>query len=341
MVAGFFLNSEYSGRRKGDPDYRIVLPTTRMIMAAKKNKSVPGKKTSLWRLLVRSFAEMKKNDPLRMAGATAFFTTFALPPILIILFQLFTLFLSRRFVGPEMAEILSDTFGADSARQIRVTTRGFRTMAQSWYTAAAGFLFLVFVATTLFIVVKNTLNVIWKVRARQNPGILFYLRLRGRSLMVILFAGVLFLAGLLLDGFEVLAGKYIEKILPGGGVFFSGALNEIIGAVIVAVWFVLLFRYLADARPSWRVAIIGGCLTGVLFSAGKTLLSFLMDRSNIGTIYGASGSLVLILLFVFYSSFILYFGASFIKIYAEARQQPLRPVNHAYRYEVLEVGVKE
>lgn len=289
----------------------------------------------------QSFAELKRNDPLRMAGATAFFTTFALPPILIILLQLFTLFLSRRFVGPEMMDMLSDTLGPDSARQIRITTRGFRTLMKNWYTLIAGFLFLVFVATTLFIVVKNTLNVIWKVRIREKPGFLFYLRLRARSFLVILLAGLLFLAGLLLDGIEVLAGKYLDKILPGGGIFFSGALNEIISAVIVTTWFVLLFRYLADARPSWKVAISGGLLTGILFSAGKALLSFLMRGSNVGSIYGASGSLVLLLLFVFYSSFILYYGASFIKVYAAALQQPLRPVNNAYQYRVLEVGLNE
>lgn len=294
----------------------------------------------IWQLFGRSFAELKKNDPLRMAGATAFFATFAIPPIVIILFQLFTIFLSRRLVGPEMMEILSDSLGPGTARQIRVTTRGFSTMAQTWYAAAAGFAFLVFVATTVFVVIKNSLNVIWKVRAREKPGFRFYLRLRARSFLVILSAGVLFLAGLLLDGFKVLAGKYIDRIM-GGGSFFSGALNEVIGVLIMTIWFVLLFRYLADARPSWKVAITGGSLTGVLFSAGKALLAYLLGSSNIGSLYGASGSLVLLLLFVFYSSFILYFGASFIRVYADAIGMPLRAVNKAYHYKVLEVGVDE
>lgn len=292
-------------------------------------------------MLRQAFAELKRNDPLRMAGATAFFTCFALPPILIILFRLFTLFLSRKLVGPEMMEALSNTFGPEGAEQIRITTRGFRTLMQNWYTAIAWFLFLVFVATTVFIVVKNTLNVIWKVRVRERPGFLFYLRLRGRSLLIILLAGILFLAGLLLDGFEVLAGKYLDQVLPGGGIFFSGILNELIGAVIVTTWFIILFRYMADARPSWKVVIGGGFLTGILFSAGKVLLGILLRKSNIGSIYGASGSLVLLLLFVFYSSFILYFGASFIKVYAAALRQSLNPVDNAYQYRILEVGVEE
>src|SRR3982751_2319051 len=105
---------------------------------------------SLLRLL---FREMKNNDPLRLAGATAFFTSFALPPILIILFQLFSLFVNRRFVGSEMMQVLKDTFGEEGANQIRVTARGFRTIATNWYTATGGFLFLIFVATTLFTVI--------------------------------------------------------------------------------------------------------------------------------------------------------------------------------------------
>jgi len=287
-----------------------------------------------WRLLKQSFREIKRNDPLRMAGATAFFTTFALPPIVIILFQLFSLFFNKRLVGAEMMEIISDTLGKASAAQIRQTTRGFNTLARNWYIATGVFLFLVFVATTLFSVIKNSLNDIWNITVKDRPGILFNLKLRARSLGIILAAGLLFLAAIFLDGFEILAGNYFEKIGTTGGHFFKGALNEIVSVVIVTSWFIVLFRYLADGRPSWRVAIAGGCLTGVLFSAGKALLSFIMRNSNINTLYGASGSIVLILLFVFYSSFLLYFGASFIRVYGEAIHQPLRLVNQAFRYQL-------
>ena len=293
------------------------------------------------RLVRQSFGEIKKHDPLRMAGATAFFTTFALPPIVIILFQLFSLFLSKRLVGSELMEIFSDTLGKGSAAQIRQTTRGFNTLARNWYIASGGFLFLVFVATTLFSVIKNSLNEIWNISVKDKPGILLNLSLRARSLGIILAAGLLFLANIFMDGFEILAGNYFEKLWPTGGGFFKGALNEIVSVVIVTTWFIVLFRYLADGRPSWKVAIAGGCLTGVLFSAGKALLSFLMRNSNISTIYGASGSIVLILLFVFYSSFLLYFGASFIKVYAEAIQQPLRLVNKAFRYQLRRMNEEE
>jgi len=307
-------------------------------MTVTKKKQEDRRLAPFWRMVRQSFREIKRNDPMRMAGATAFFTTFALPPIFIIIFELFSLFLSKRLVAKEMMQILSGTLGKGSALQIRQTTRGFGTLASNWLLTAAGFLFLLFVATTLFLVIKNSLNEIWQIKVKDKPGLFFNLKLRARSLAIILVAGLLFLAGILLDGFEILAGDYISRIFSGGGKFFKGMLNEIVTTTVIIIWFIILFRYLADGRPSWRVALAGGCLTGVLFSAGKTVLSYLMRNSNIGTLYGASGSMVLILLFVFYSSFILYFGASFIKVYAESIKQPLQLVNKAFRYELSKVG---
>ena len=296
------------------------------------NKPARNKVPVFLRLLGHSFQEMKRNDPLRMAGATAFFTTFALPPILILLFQLFSLFLSKKLVGSELMEVLSDTFGREVASQVRLTTRGFRTLVDNWYFAIPGFLFLLFVATTLFGVIKNTLDDIWLIKLKDKPGLLFNLGLRARSAGVILVAGLLFLAGIFLDGFEILAGNNIGKIYPQGGKYFKGAMNEIAGFLIVTIWFIVLFRYLADGRPSWKAAIAGGALTGLLFSGGKALLSVLMKSNNIVSIYGGSASMVLMLLFVFYSSFLLYYGACFIKVYSDRTGRPIEPIDKAYSY---------
>lgn len=296
------------------------------------------KKGDIKPLLQQSLLEMKKNDPLRMAGATAFFTTFALPPILIIIFQLFSLFLDKKFVGTSIMKILTKTLGKLSSEQIRITTRGFRNFTHNWFTTVLGFLFLLFVATTLFRIIKNTMNDIWRIGIKDHAGSLVYLKHRGKSFAVIVLAGFLFLAAIFLDSFQALAGESLNDIFHGGGKFFKGAFNEITSAVLIAVWFILLFRFLADGRPAWRVAIAGGCVTGILFSIGKAVLSYLVQNSNVGTIYGTSGSIVLIFLFVFYSSFILYFGAGFIKAYSELSNQPIRPLPHAFRYRLQKIS---
>jgi membrane protein len=291
--------------------------------------------TVFWQLLKQSFNRLKGNDPLRMAGATAFFTSFALPPIIVLLFQLFSIFFPKKLIGTELGKLLSTTLGTAGAEQMRNTARGLRHLAQNWYMAVFGVLFLIFVATTLFKVIRNTINDIWNIRVEQS-GFLYELKTRGISLAIILAAAILFLAAETIDGMRVVAGKYMGSIWKEG-TFFSSALNEIAGVVVIIAWFIVLFRFLANARPSWRVAIFGGILTGILFYIGKTVLSILMSHSNADIVYGAGAAIVLILLFMFYSSFILYFGASFIREYAALIDDPIIPLHKAYQYELQKV----
>ena len=277
-----------------------------------------------------SFVLFKKNDPLRLAGATAFFTTFALPPIVFILAQLFGFFFGRKNMGQGLLENISNNLGKDGARQIREVIKSIYGFDDSWYVIVLGFLFLFFVATTLFIVIKNSLDQLWQITIKDKPGVLFNLGIRLRSFAVILLVGILFFAELFLKSIEVLARDYLETIFYGGSIYFKSIFNEITSVLIVSAWFIILFRFLADGRPAWKAALVGGFLTGLLFTAGRFLMRTLLIDSNISQLYGASGSLVLILLFVFYSSFIMYYGACFIAVYSEKKQWPLLPNNKAY-----------
>lgn len=297
----------------------------------------PGEFGRITRSFRASFIELKKNDPLRLAGATAFFTTFALPPILYLLVQLFGLFMDRRTFGRQMLEGIAHTLGDDGAGQVRQVMRSISGLGNSWYVIVIGFLFLVFVATTLFSVIKNSLNQIWQIAVMDKPGLVFGLRLRLRSMAVIIFAGLLFFVDLLSESFQVIAGDYMESLWKGAGGYFKSAFHEVAGIVIVATWFIVLFRYLADGRPNWRASIMGGLLTGILFTIGKILLQFLLIDSNIGKLYGASGSIVLVLLFVFYSSFILYYGACFIHCYSIEKELPIKLAGKAYSYKIEQV----
>jgi membrane protein len=114
---------------------------------------------------------------------------------------------------------------------------------------------------------------------------------------------------------------------------FNKTLSAAISIVTVWAWFTVLFRYLPDGKPPWRVAITGALLTSILFSFGKYLLRWLLPNSNIGVVYGTSASIVLLLLFVFYSSLILYYGAAFTKVWSVFINQPIKPVNNAIYYE--------
>ena len=267
--------------------------------------------------LVPSFRLLKKNDPLRLAGATAFFTTFALPPIVFLLAQLFGLFFTPRMVGRGLIENLGNSLGTEGAQQVREVIRSIRGFDDSWYVIVFGFLFLFFVATTLFIVIKNSLNQLWQVDKKKHHGFVGDIFTRLRSFAVILLVGLLFFANLFFKSVESMGGKYFEEMLKGSSFYFSLIFGELSSIIIVAAWFIILFRFLADGKPAWKAAIIGGILTGILFTAGRFVLRGLLIEGNIGQLYGASGSFVLVLLFVFYTSFIIYYGACFIAVYSE------------------------
>jgi membrane protein len=285
----------------------------------------------------QSFSELKRNDPLRLAGATAFFSTFALPPILIILIQLFGLFLNRNELSSQLISRLANLLGKTSAMQVQQVLAHFDSRSQNLFALSLGFLFLTFVATTLFSVIKNSLDQIWKIRVKAHPGLWFYLKLRGRSLIIILLAGFLFLILLFIESMQALLGEYIAYLGPRAGNFLNGAVNELIFIATVTIWFSIIFRFLTDGRPEWKAALAGGFFTAILFSFGKVILKSLLSLSNISNIYGASGSIVLILLFVFYSSLIFYYGGCFIKAMSDDLNLPIRPVKEAFRYQVQEI----
>ena len=285
----------------------------------------------------KAFTLFKKNDPLRLAGATAFFTNFALPPILLILIRLFGFFVDRKILVTRIFERLSSILDDSSTRQIRQTLKNIRGIDHQWYATLISFVFFVFVATTLFTVIKNSMDQIWSIGIKAHSSFMFKLKIRGRSMVIILLAGILFFVGLLTDSIQAIISTYLNSNAPTFGRVFLTILNQILFVAIVTTWFTVLFRFLTSGRPTWESSIRGGLLTGVLFTLGKYILRVALPLSNIGNIYGASGSIVLIMLFVFYSSFIFYFGACFVKVLSEAKDTPIRPIKGAFTYEIKEI----
>lgn len=285
-------------------------------------------------LLKETFKIFKANDPLRLAGATAFFANFALPPILIILIRVFGLFTDKRTFISNLFSRLSSLLDESSILQVRQTLRNIRGADQPWYITAISFVFFIFVATTMFTVIKTSLDQIWNININEEKGFLFRLKLRGISFIIIVLAGILFFIGLITDSIQAIIGNYIKDAPHSIGLVMMSILNQLIFIGIVTTWFTVLFRFLTNGRPKWRTAFFGGLLTGVLFTGGKFILRFLLPLSNIQNIYGTSGSIVLIMLFVFYSSFIFYFGGCFVKAYSNYRNTPIKPISGTYAYEL-------
>jgi membrane protein len=292
------------------------------------------------KLLSDSLAELLKNDPLRMAGATAFFTTFALPPILIILIQFLKLVLNPHQVRGQLLGSLENIIGPQAVDQIVDVLKAVRRIATNWYIIIGGFIFLLFVATTLFKIIKSSINQIWKIKPVHHLGFGKTMKSRLKAIVVILIAGLLFVIGLLAEGAKAFLSKYIFELSPLISFYFRSTLNYITSVIIVTLWFSVVFRYLTDGKPEWRVSLVGGFVTAVLFTIGKIILHWMLSYSNINTVYGTSTSIVLLLLFVFYSALILYYGAAFTKCWASKNGRPISPLPHAIHYQLMEAEVE-
>jgi membrane protein len=300
-------------------------------------KQLKHKILVVFQLLKDSLSEFIKNDPLRMAGATAFFTTFALPPILVIIIQSLKYVVGPDIVRTKLFANLRETLGIEAARQIGDVIKAFRRIADNWWITIGGFIFLLFVATTLFRVIKNSINQVWKIKSAKKASAGKTLLSRLRAIVVILFAGVLFVIGLMAESLQVFIGGYLSTLSPLLSTYFNTFLSSVFSILITMCWFAIVFRYLPDGRPKWKIAWMGGFLTSLLFMLGKIILHVMLTYSSINNFYGASASIVLLLLFVFYSAMILYYGASFTKIWALHQDQPIAPLPGSMHYSLVEI----
>jgi membrane protein len=295
------------------------------------------KSKQLAAIIKNAFHDLADNNPLRMAAATAFFATFALPPVLIILMQTFGLFYNMPAVKEHVFDQLVSVLGRESSVNVYEILDQFQQLAYNRLAAVSGFVFLLFVATTLFNVVRKSVNEIWCIKVKQHASIAFHLKLRMKSLIVIFLGGVLLLIQLAASALEALLRNYIDDIWNGYNSLLYKIISQLIFIIIAAGWFSILFRYLANAHPDWKIALTSGIFTGILFTIGKIILGILLTFNNVSTVFGASGSFVLILLFVFYSSFIFYYGAAFTKALNSAKHKKMRLEKHVYIYAEKEV----
>ena len=293
-------------------------------------------------LLHRAARELAANDPLRLGAATAFFTSFALPPILIILVQLLSSLYSSSMVRLMLLAKISNLIGASGAGLVSQIMINVADPKRSRLVTWVGFAFLLFVATTLFTIIQHSLNQLWQIRPKRDAGKF------SQAVAERLRSGVILLAtaGLSLLAFSTDAalGLFAESIRDFDTTFtyyVVRGLNGVMAWLILAAWFGITFRTLSLARVPWRAVTRGAALTALLISLGEVVLGRLLVAQDLGPVYGPASSLVLVLLFVFYCAMIFYFGAAFTKAYAHRIGLDIRPKKSAVRYRLVNVEEEE
>ena len=292
-----------------------------------------------WLLLRRAARELAANDPLRLGAATAFFTSFALPPIVIILVQLLGSVYSTRGARRMLFIKLGQIIGTTATSLVEQTVHNVGHASRNRLIIGLGFVFLLFVATTLFTVIQHSLNQLWQVRPRrQLSQVAVALRERVRAAGVLLATAAL---SMLAFSADALLGVFADAIAGFDATFahyVAQALNVLISLLILAVWCGFVFRTLSAAKVPWRAVRRGAVLTALLIGAGERVLGLLLVGRDLGPIYGPAASTVLVLLFVFYSAMIFYFGAAFTQAYAHHVGLDIKPKKTAVRYKLVNVA---
>ncbi|WP_182413672.1 YihY/virulence factor BrkB family protein [Adhaeribacter radiodurans] len=284
-------------------------------------------------LLKDAFREYRKNDPLRLGASTAFFTTFALPPILVLLINFLGLLYSADIISAQLISKVQSLLGyRTGSGQLSKILDNIQHIPPNGYYAALGMLFLIFVATTLFIVVKSSLNQLWDVRPCPTGTWRRIFKTRLIALGLIIFTGILFIITLLAESAINYLGDTLFYVLPSRGLIIIRLGNALVSYLIVTAWFAITFKYLPDIRIAWRPVWVGAFFTGLLFTVGKLILGRLLLHSNLGPIYGPSASILILMLFVFYSAMLMFYGASFTKSYAHYAAFKVRPKAFVRRF---------
>jgi membrane protein len=288
----------------------------------------------------RGFQLLRKKEPLILSSSTAFFATFSLSPIIIILVHIFSLYFKSERINYQLFRTIGATFGSETAREIESIVNNFRAIESNWWITFAGFVFFLFIATTLLGVVKQAIQKIWHIRSKPTLRLKYHSRERGTQLFFIVFTGTLILFSVFIDTRLGISLDFLQVSWPHLIIQAIRFLNVLFGLIMASLWFTVLFKLIPEATMEWDTAFTGGLLTGTLFLIGKFILGKILVHARIATIFGASASIAVLLLFIFYCSFILYYGAAVTHEYGEMADNHICAGKYADEYEERIVGAE-
>lgn len=303
-----------------------------MAMTNESAQQIPANKLKAgWELLKLTFAEWTNDDAFELSAALAFYTIFSIAPVLLIAVGVASFFFAPgtaadRIVG-EMGTMIG-TQGANAVRQVLESSRGF---GKGVWAVSVGIITLITGATAVFGELQSALNRIWDVRAKPDRGVIMsFVVDRSRSFLIAVCVGFLLLVSLVISAAISGLQDYLNNWLPGIPWVWQMA-NAVSSFLVIAVLFAMIYKFLPDVVISWKDVWIGSAVTAVLFTGGKYAIGIYLGRTATTSAFGAAGSLVVLLFWVYYSALISFLGAEFTQVYARRYGPGIQPKGHAVR----------
>lgn len=294
----------------------------------------------IWEVLKKAFGGFSDDKVMKLSASLAYYTVFSIGPMIIVIIYVAGLIYGREAVQGTIFGQIKGLVGASAAAQIQDMIKNAALNTQGHFAFIVGIVTLVVGATSVFAEIQDSINQIWNLKPKPKKGWLKMLRDRLMSFSVIISLGFILLVSLLINGILEILQDRLQARFPNVTVGVVYIANLLITFLVISTLFGVIFKVLPDAVIKWRDVITGSMVTAVLFMLGKFAITYYIGRSNVGGTYGAAGSLVVLLLWVYYSSVILYFGAEFTKAYAAKYGSVIHPSPWAVWVKNVEVEVK-
>ncbi|NCI49549.1 YihY/virulence factor BrkB family protein [Sediminibacterium roseum] len=274
---------------------------------------------------------------IKLSGSLAYSTVFAMGPLMIVIISLCGIFLGAESAQGKVYEVLKGFVGQDTAAQLQEIIRNASLSGKSTWAAVIGGVALLIGATSVFAEIQDSINQIWGLKSKPKKGWVKFLKDRFLSFSVIVSLGFLLLVSLAITGIVEAISNRLQARFPDVTVALFYVVNLLLTLGISMLIFAVIFKVLPDANIRWKDVRAGALVTAVLFMLGKFAISLYVSQAKVGSTYGAAGSLVVLLVWIYYSSIILFLGAEFTKAWAVLYGEPIHPSQFAVTVRQVEV----
>jgi membrane protein len=277
----------------------------------------------LWSTLSATFSAWNDHEAPRLAAALSFYTILSLAPLIILVIAIVSLLFGHSAAQEQLISQMRGLVGGEGAKAVQTVIENSKEPASGRFASAIGVITLLVGASGVCAELQSALNKIWEVPAKIGSGIVGLIKTRFFSFAMVLGIGFLLLVSLVISAALAALGKFFGGILPMPALVLE-LLNFLVSFAGISVLFALIFKFVPDAKVDWKDVWQGAIPTALLFTVGKLLIGLYLGQAGVGSAYGAAGSLIVVVVWVYYSAMIFFFGAEFTHIRAQHKQSDIR-----------------
>lgn len=283
---------------------------------------------------IQGFSE---DRAMKLSASLSYYTIFSLAPLLLLLISLAGAIFGREAIQGEVFGQINGLLGNEAAAQIQEIIKNMELSGKTTMAVIIGAVTLLIGATSVFGEIQDSINIIWKVKAKPKRGWLKLIKDRLLSSSLIVGLGFLLIVSLVVNGAVLALNEILQSYFPDVALILFQVLNVVISFVVITILFGVIFKVLPDAKIAWKDVRMGAFFTACLFMLGRFLIGMYIETTSTGSAYGAAGSIIVILVWVYYTAAILYIGAEFTRVYADFIGAKIEPASYAVYVEQREV----